>query len=296
MSFEAVLRNHQTVNVLARSLIGRPAFDDVHVLHPDPDRPEPAFIRVTSWLYCLYFEAGRVSILFLRRLGEAYELVDRRSAEDHVESIRCLRTELHHNLGFADSDQAARTAAESWRRNACGTALPKDDGQWRACYARLVGEAERFLGGLDSIVRRIESDGAAAQEHRDEWLRRLSRSWPAAAFDRLVDDAKYRLAREALKTVAFRNRYIDEWRKQLDLLDDGFDFQFEATRLIEKSLLQQDSVVLPITGRDIIDALGVTPGPRIGELLEEARRHFEVNRCSKEALLTYLREFAPAEP
>lgn len=290
MSFEAVLRNQQSINALARSLIGRPAFEDVRVLIPNPERPEPAFIRATSWLYCLYFEAGAVSIFFLRRLGEAYSLVDRVSSDYHVETVRSLRTELHHNLGFADSDQAARTTAECWRRKACGTALPRDDVQWLACYERLVGEAAKFLGDLDAVVRRAESDGESAEEQRIEWTRRLARSWPASAFDELVDDAKYRLGREMLKTVTFRNRHIEKWRRQLELLDDGFDFEFEATRLIERTLLQDDMAILPITGRDIIDALGIKPGPEVGALLREARRFFEANGCGKDAILAHLRD------
>lgn len=289
MSFDGVLRSYQGINALARSLIGRPAFDDLHIHIPDPARPEPAFIRATSWLYCLYFEAGRVSITFLRRLGEAYALVNREASDQHLEIVRCLRTELHHNLGFADSDQAARTAAESWRRAACRTALPNTDQHWRDCYEHLIQNAGSFLGGLDDVVRRIEADGPSAQQHVDEWLRRLSRDWPAAAFDPLIDDAKYRLARDALNTVAFRNRNVDQWRKHLDVLEDGFDFPFEATRLIEKALLHEDSVVLPITGRDVIAVVGIKAGPQVGVLLEEARRFFEVHRCSKDALLEHLR-------
>lgn len=288
MSFEEVLRSHQGINTLARSLLGRPAFDELHVLLPDPTSPEPGFLRAVSWLYCLYFEAGRVSLIFLRRLGEAYSLMDRDAADKHVEAVRCLRTELHHNLGFADSDLAARTAAEGWRRRACGTALPQTSEQWRACYDRLVDDAHAFLGGVDTVVRRIESDGDGALQHIDDWLRRLNRNWTGAAFDPLIDDAKYRLAREALNTVAFRNRHVEKWKKQLDLLEDGFDFNIEATRLIERTLLDEDSVVLPITGRDVIDTLGVKPGPEVGALLREARRHFEVHRCAKEDLLAYL--------
>lgn len=296
MSFEEVLRSHQGINTLARSLLGRPAFDELYVLLPDPMSPEPGFLRAASWLYCFYFEAGRVSLTFLRRLGEAHGLVDREAADKHVEAVRCLRTELHHNLGFADSDLAARTAAESWRRRACGTALPQTTEHWRACYDCLVHDAHAFLGSVDMVVRRIESDGHGARQQVEEWLRRLNRNWAGVAFDRLIDDAKYRLARETLNTVAFRSRHVDKWRRHLELLEDGFDFEFEATRLIEKTLLDEDSVVLPITGRDVIEALGIRPGPAVGTLLEEARRHFEVHRCSKEDLLAHIKDHHDRAP
>lgn len=293
MSFESILRCHQGINALSRSLLGRPAFDELHVALPDPASPEPGFIRATSWLYCLYFEAGRVSLTFLRRLGETYSLIDRAWVDEHVEVVRCLRTELHHNLGFADSDQAARTAAEGWRRRVCGTAMPRNDAQWSECYAGLIDEANRFLRAVDEVVRRIEADGDEAAQHLEEWLRRLDRSWPAAAFDPVVDDAKHRLGRRALNTVEFRQRHVDRWRAQLDLMEDGFDFAEESTRLVEKSLLDEDSLVLPITGRDIVQALQIKPGPRIGTLLEQARRRFAAQPCTGDELLAYLERSRP---
>lgn len=289
MSFEEILRIHQGINNLARSLIGCPAFGEMHVLLPNPTNPESGFIRATSWLYCLYFETGRVSISFLRRLGEAYALLEREMFSQHIETVRCLRTELHHNLGFASSDLIARTAAENWRRRACGTAVPQTLDHWKACYTRIVDDAHTFLGGVDAVVRRLESDGHGAKQHINEWLRCLNRDWAASAFDPLIDSAKYRIAREALNTVAFRNCHIDKWRKCLDLLEDDFDFDFEATRLIEKTLLNEDSVILPITGKDVMESLKIEPGPRVGALLEEARRYFEVHGCARDELLTHLR-------
>lgn len=288
MSFEDLLRCHQRINALSHTLIGRPAFDSVNVTYPDPSRPEPGFIRATSWLYCLYFEAGRVSLTFLRRLGEVHSLLDRAWADKHIETVRVLRTELHHNLGFVESDQSARTAAATWRRRACGTAMPIDDDHWGKCYVELVDEANRFLNGIDHVVRRVEADGDDAAARILEWRRRLERSWPAAEFDALVDDAKHRLGRDALNTVSFRQRHVCRWRDQLDLLEDGFDFSHEATRLIEKSLLDEDSVVLPITGRDIMDSMQIKSGPRIGQLLEEARKRFTAAPCGKAELLAHL--------
>lgn len=291
MSFERVLRRRQEIDLVARSLIGRPAVDEVHVMLPDSQSPEPAFIRAVSWLYCLYFEAGRVSFGFLRRVGEAYALLDRRAGDEHLETVRCLRTELHHNLGFEDSDLDTRTAAENWRRRACGTVLPELASHWGDCYRGIVGDAERFLAGLVGVVRRIEERGVEAEGDVEEWRRRLARSWSAAMFDPLIEDAKVRLAREALSNVTFRNRHIGEWRKRLEVLEDGFDFGFEATRLIEKTLLEEDGVLLPVTGRDVMAGLGIRSGPLVGELLEEARRYFEVRPCDRADVMEHLGKY-----
>jgi hypothetical protein len=296
MSFLAVLRRYQQINALARSLIGRSAFDQIHVVLPDPAEPEPGFIRATSWLYCLYYEAGHVSIVFLRQLGEAYKLIDREAVLQHIEAVRCLRTELHHNLGFEDSDQQARTAAEQWKRKACGTAVPTTKQHWGQCYKKLVEEADSFLRSMEDLVRRLESDGDASSDNLREWARRMSRDWPGASFDPLIEDAARRLGRDALKTVAFRNRHIDRWRKQLELLEEGFDFEREATLLIEKALLDEGTCVLPVSGRDVIDALGLKPGPVVGLLLQEARRFFQSKPCSAPEILAHLREFHNRTP
>lgn len=291
MSFEDVLRHYQRINTLARSLVGVPAFDDVQVLLPDPARPEPAFIRASSWLYCLYFECGRASVVFLLRLGEAYRLLDRDDVEIHREAVRCLRTELHHNLGFADSDHQTRMAAELWRRKACGTAVPEAEEQWSQCYERLVSEAGSFLRCIEDVVRRIESDADGAASTIEDWKRRLDRTIPAAAFDPLVEDAKCRLGRTALNTVAFRNRHVDRWRKQLELLEDGFDFAREGTLVIEKTILDEDECVLPISGSDILGELQLKPGPVVGQLLQEARRYFGSHPCDARELLEHLRVY-----
>ena len=289
MSFEATLRIHQRINSLARSLVGRPAFDEMHVLIPNPASPEPGFIRAVSWLYCLYFEAGRVSLGFLRRLGQVYSLVDYDTFQTHTETVRCLRTELHHNLGFEDGDLYARKQAEEWRRTACGTALPRTADQWAGCYRRIVDQANSFLDGLEAVVARLEALPAEeAEKIVADWLRLLERHIPAAEFDPLIDDAKHRLGLDSLDTVGFRNRHVARWRKSLEQLEKVFDFEREATRLIEKALLEDDGVVLPITGRDVMQALGVGPGPEIARLLEMARRHFEVERCGREELLEHL--------
>ena len=82
---------------------------------------------------------------------------------------------------------------------------------------------------------------------------------------------------------------VSRWRKQIEVLEDGFDFKYEATRLIEKTLIDEDSAVLPITGQDIIESLRIGPGPKIGSLLEAARKRFDSDRCAKEDLISYLR-------
>ena len=74
-------------------------------------------------------------------------------------------------------------------------------------------------------------------------------------------------------------------------MDDGFNFEFEATRLVEKTMLNDDNMLLPVTGKDVIESLGVEPGLEVGGLLEEARRYYSATRCSRDKLLDHLGKF-----
>lgn len=287
MSLEKLLRHREQINALSRTILqGRPAFEDVHVLLPDPKNPESAFIKATSWLYCLYFEAGKASVRFLQRCGIACSLIAHEDGEQHLNVVQCLRTELHHNLGFQDADYKRRNTACTWRRMTCGTAVPESDDEWRKCYNRLICDATTFLEQGLMVVRHIETSG----EYAEEWLRRVARDRPAASFDPLVEDAKIRLGYVALDTVKFRNRHYDRWRQQLELNDDSYDFEYEATRLIEKSLLSEDSSVPPLTGKDIMNILDIPAGAQVGEILRKMKNHWESSKCTREALLDYLRQ------
>ncbi len=291
MSFGGVYRHYQCINRLSMSLIQRAAFDEIHVLVPDPSSPEAGFIRATSWLYCLYFEGGRPSISFFRRLGEAYEFMNRSDVDRHIEAVRCLRTELHHNLGYADSARQVREEAELWRRRACGTTLPGRPDDWLTCYNRLVEEAEEILRSIEQLVRKLEADEGAESERLDEWRRCLDHHWPAASFDLLIEEAAHRMGLRTLKTVPFRNRHVDRWRRNLDTLEDGFDFEREATLLIEKALLDDDCYVLPITGRELMQEFDIAPGPQVGRLLGEARRIHQSHPCEPHVLMDRLRDY-----
>ena len=68
----------------------------------------------------------------------------------------------------------------------------------------------------------------------------------------------------------------------------GYDFDREARRLVESSMLDDPVAGLPVDGADIIERLRVPPGPRMREILQAARRLYETKPCAKEALLAHL--------
>ena len=90
--------------------------------------------------------------------------------------------------------------------------------------------------------------------------------------------------------MRFRNRFYDKWIQELATQTRNYDFEQEARKLIEQSLLTSTTPVLPITGGDIIDRFEIEPGPRVGDLLRMARQLYDAAPCSKDELLTRLSE------
>lgn len=295
MSFHAIQCSYQSINLISRSLIQEPAFQDVNVVLPAANSaPELAFIRATSWLYCLYFEAGRCSIKFLLQLADSYNL-DTDKYREHMDEVRCLRTEFHHNLGFSDSDYRSRRKVEDWYLSTCKTRRPASNEHWESCYKSLTDEendksSPAFLRFLEDVIRNLEQD-SHLQNRIDDWIQRLNNDFPAARFDPLIEDAKVILGRSALDTIKFRNRFVSRWKKELEKLEEGYVFNDEASLLIEREILNDSTELFPLTGGQIIKHLNVKAGPEVGELLKHARTLYEAGIRDSQTILKKLEDF-----
>src|SRR5256885_1435386 len=69
------------------------------------------------------------------------------------------------------------------------------------------------------------------------------------------------MGRSHLDVVRFRRRYYDRWMERLAFLTGDYDFALEARRLVESALVLDAASGMPITGTDIINDLGIAPGP-----------------------------------
>jgi hypothetical protein len=98
------------------------------------------------------------------------------------------------------------------------------------------------------------------------------------------------MGREAVDVVRLRTRFYDKWTQELNLLEPDYEFEIQARKLIEYALLTVTTPVLPITGKDIMEDFDIPPGPRVGQLLERARRIYDTKPCSRAVLLDQLRQ------
>jgi hypothetical protein len=67
------------------------------------------------------------------------------------------------------------------------------------------------------------------------------------------------------------------------------------TRMIERDLLDHAAMVLPIDGRDIMNALSLGPGPAVARALHRARELFRSGIIDREELLKAVVEAGQGE-
>ena len=243
--------------------------------------PELAFVRATSWLYVLYYEAGRVTIKHL--------VQDRPHLRMHWELVGSLRTWAQHNLDPTSShDVKVAISCEEWFLLKCETRQPRNDEHWmKLCLSLLDGSAE-FLRGILEVIGGIEAHPACASLV-EEWERKLSRDWPAHRFHTLIESVATDCGWTALNSVRFYEQNSGQLLDRLRLLDDDCDLELEMRKAIEARLIAYMPKLLPITGQDIMAYFELGPGPEVGRLLAEAQRlYVDRGPCSADELLAQL--------
>jgi hypothetical protein len=287
-----IIRKAEDVNALAIALLATTpgVFDQVSHKIPKLEPAELGCIRTSSWLYVLYYEAGRVNRQYVEGLLAAYGLQSGVGA-DHSRLVHAVRTFLQHNLDITEPhDKSLISRCHEWFKAKCGTAVPANDEEWQQCLLAILTEAIEYLDTLEKCLRSVEKD-TSRQAICDEWLFKRKRYHSPEQFDELIPIVATDIGREHLDMIAFRNRYYDRWIGQLRALSSDYDFRIEARKLIEDSLLKDVTSVLPITGADILEQFGLAPGRQIGVVLAEAKKSYEANPCSPDALIDRLRPF-----
>lgn len=252
--------------------------------------PELGFLLTVSWLYVLYFEAGKASLDFLKERFQVYTLDPAGHVADHIHIVGRIRTYLHHNLyPEVQRDRHTLEISEKWLEKHCRTRIPTNDEQWYKCLIALLQESKMSLETLRDCIREIEKD-----ESREQiiltWNARLKQYHLPEEFDALIFQVVNDLGRESLDVRALRRRYYDKWVRELHKLSSGYDFSIEARKLIESTLLYELTPALPLTSRDIILELRIKTGKIADELLQLAKTLYDREPCSRERLLKRLKQ------
>jgi len=294
MEWEALLKGvvylREKIDKVAMPLIGgKTFFYPMSVNIPTSESAECNFIRGVSFLYVMYVESGNNNIRYLLNKYEIYKL-DAEKARKHLDIIQKMRTYLQHNLDMTcQRDSITKDDAYKWFSVTCGYVLPFRDDHWNKCLKTILEEANAFMENILYCIEQIRRD-ESCESICKEWIFRIDRYHHPSEFDDLVAKVAADMGREKLDVLKFRKKHYESWVKKLSELQPDYDFEYEGRKVIEYTLLTENIITLPITGRDIMDEYQLQPGPKIGELLEEASRIYKDNRCNKQELLDKLSE------
>ena len=281
----------QELEERAASLLGVPqtAFQHTSVRNPRFSPPELGFYQTVTWLYAFYYEAGRVSLRFLIDRLETYGLGQDGDLSRHYDVVGRLRTFLQHNLNL-DSVKNIRTrrTSEEWFSSSCGSVIPGSDKEWNQCLVHLLSASQTFLTATIDCVRAVERDGASAMII-EQWSTRLLRDHPKHEFESLVSMVIHDIGQDNLDPERLTERYYDSWISNLRFRSEDYSFEDEGRRLIEHTILNEAQFPLPISGSDVMNGLGIPPGPEVGALLRKARTLYAAAPCGRDELISRLK-------
>ena len=270
------------------NFVGEAAFSEITVRPPVSHSDEASFIRLVSWSYALFFEAGRVTIPYLLRLpGNSRE--SQTFPQDTLQLVHILRTWTSHNLGLSEHDVTLSRKAMHWMRTVCHTDSPSHRSEWYSCFNSLCLEISKAIKHCKEVINVVLLSPGDGDDTIAELRRRIDRNWPAHKFDEIVGDICVRFG-EQLDIKKFRNPRLQTWLTFLAALPAGGDLEHQMVRRIERDLLDYFNNMLPIDGRDIMKSLEISQGPQVKHALNYARTIYDPAKHDKESLLNHIRE------
>jgi hypothetical protein len=255
---------------------------------------EAAFIRLVSIYYVLFHEIGKSSIDFL--ISEFNSHIFTGNYETDIRRIiHSLRTYFHHNLSAEKAeDQRKIDDCEQWFSNIISKNYPEQDRDWKYPLINLLTEGQKLLTKILSVLEHISSS-ETSEIITKLWTRRVFNNYKLYDFERLCNELTENFDINNLNSQDFCNKRLQKWRAELNQFSEGYNFEVEASKLIERDIMLhlKDSNKLPITGKDILNALeeGVKPGERIGITLQKCKDYYNSTQCSKAELLEFAVEY-----
>ena len=269
-----------------RTFVGEDALTEISV-QPPASQDEASFLRLIAWSYVLVFEAGRVTIPYLINLPSGMD-PPQTEIDDARDLIHDLRTWSFHNLGFTEQREiliSKRTAL--WFIENARANPPNSADGWRSCFERLCSDVCVILAHCRSAVELALAESEDRRKIIVDLRLRLDRNWPAHKFDELTSDVVVRLG-QTLDVPKFRQARLAKWRAFLETIPESDDPQTLVVRLIERDVLDHFETILPIDGQDVMIALDLSPGPKVGEALTYARLLYRSGVTDADKLLELL--------
>lgn len=290
MSFGSLNASYTELRDGLRTNVAIEALGDLNIRPPSGDADEASFLRLTAWSFSLLFEVGRLSVPFLLDLNVNTAIDE--SSKNHKaarQNVQRLRTFMYHNLGFDDGhDMTIRREVSNWFIQTCGSAFPSSHEHWSKCFNQL---AEDVCGVVQHCSEKLSVVLSSPEDKEmiiEDLRRRLKRVLQPHEFDQMIEDAAVRIGQK-INARAFRESRIAGWQAYLVAMPDDLNPKSELERVIDSQVADHFRSQLPIRTQEIMQALGLDPGPDVGKAVEIARRIFSEGTTDKQELITRTR-------
>ncbi|MDU9049168.1 MAG: toll/interleukin-1 receptor domain-containing protein [Candidatus Electrothrix sp. Rat3] len=273
------LRNELSVH------ISEAALEKFSCRLPGRAHDEAAFLRLTIYCYILFFEVGRVSIPYLLKINPPIgDPLKKQLCIDTRRLVNELRTSIVHNLDYQDRK---RKSISQWFLKTCQVTLPKQREHWGWCFKKLCDDVKSVTDYCSAVLSTIASSDDDNDIIFFDLQQRIDRNWPTVEFDKIITDAAVQLG-EKINVVKFRNKNISKWRDFLDKLPGDVSLKREVSRIIERDIFDHFRSILPVTTNEIMEALDLSPGPKVKRAIAMARELSDTGIREPEVLLREL--------
>lgn len=285
--FNQVTSICEDINIEARKIIAIPFFEKISITVKFKN-PELCFHTLIPWLYVLMHEAASRNLFFVQRKFAPYNVTISEESMQIIKIVHAFRTVLQHNMDVdqSASDQEKVKFCEVFFFTATQKAAPQDEIDWTKALNQLLSFCIEFLFAIKNCIAQM-SKSENIEVIKDEWSKLIHRNYTVFDFEKILITVLNNVGlNDIFDTNKICKKEIDKWRKDLDLLKDDFNFEREATRIIERYVLKQE--LLPINGSDIM-SLGFS-GRDVLSVMQKARELFYRSPCKTEDLITRLKQ------
>lgn len=219
-------------------------FSKVNVIRPNFVNEELSFIRLITWLYTLYFEAGKDS---LKVIKSSMSQDSKTQYTKHSKLVNSFRTMLHHNLDRTSSrDFKIEKDCHAWMKSVCNKTIPTSEVDWKNCSAQLIEEAYSVLSAIASELELMTDSPAQKEIFIFNWMASKDKSLKPYVYDKIISGSLALINQKDIDVVSYRQKYYEDWNKNILLLSSDANYENEAIKMVESSIVKDFSIRLPV--------------------------------------------------
>lgn len=248
--------------------------------------PELGFLRLVSWCYCLLRESGRDATVYLSK-GRPDQDWSSQLVE-FQQRIEALRTFFQHHLDDSPRSREIRAQAGAYLSM---NSNPQAEINWLDRLTTLSDDVEDVMARLAAGVRHLR-EGESSEIVPALWEATKARTVAPQDIDEMILEVARSFGLYDVNPRKLRDRHIESWRRKLEVVPIREDAREYLRRLIEAEFVNlMSKPTPPVNGNDVMDHLGLAPGPQVAQAIKLARDRFDKDPgLSKEELLRAVAE------